>query len=102
MRPLIPAPHAWAFTNAEFSGIHDVLGIDLQALACFSQFNPTAQAMEKRSPYLPFQLAYLLAQGRLSNAQVLGGTGEMQRISHGQEIFELPDIHIFFVLIQHV
>jgi hypothetical protein len=49
--------------------------------------------MEQLHPDLPFQVADLLAEGRLGDAEFFGGAGEVSLFGNGQKIADVTQFH---------
>ncbi|MNN60883.1 hypothetical protein D3C81_1760910 [compost metagenome] len=60
---------------------------------CLAQFHPTVGTLEQPGPQFLFQGLDLLAQGRLGNTQLLGGTTKVQFFGHGDEVTQMTQLH---------
>jgi len=51
------------------------------------------RAMEEREPQLLLELANLLAERRLRDAEPAGGASEVQLLRHGEEVAQVAELH---------
>ena len=71
-----------------------------ERLPSSGQVDATRGPGEERRSDLGFQLANLLTQGRLRDPQLSGGPGEVPLIDDGQEVAEMPKLHVFLVRLE--
>jgi len=58
-----------------------------------AQLDPTIGTLEQACAQLVFQRLYLLAQGRLRDAQHLRGAAEVQLFGNGDEVAQMAKFH---------
>ncbi|MNT87679.1 hypothetical protein D3C72_2281270 [compost metagenome] len=74
--------------------LHQYLsGLVEEAPAGFSQFHPAVGAFQQACADFFFQGLDLLAQRRLGDAQLLGGSTEVQFLGHGDEVAQMSQFH---------
>jgi hypothetical protein len=68
-------------------------GIDQERLTCRRERDSLALSLEQLYHQFAFQLVDLLAERWLRNVKPIGGTGEVQLLGRGDEVFNLVKLH---------